>query len=204
MTAIPIGRLLRANTTGCAMGCRLNQGSTPAFGDMIRIPLNDGKRIYGLVHEIHIDDDGLVRQLVSAEVAPEIIEDNRHNRNVPIEMSVVFIGWEDELGRVFHTRVPYPPLTLDEIFRCDDEDILRFTSREQPGYLRALLRNEELPAADLLTAHLTQVLSLSRHPDSDGWRERYLNEVIALMKDEYPQLMDVLTAISYALPQKVS
>lgn len=200
MTAIPIGRLLRANTTGCAMGCRLNQGSTPAFGDMIRISLNDGKRIYGLVHEIHIDDDGLVRQLVSTEVAPEIIEDNRQNRNVPIEMSVVFIGWEDELGHVFHTRVPYPPLTLDEIFRCDDEDILRFTSREQPGYLRALLRNEELPAADLLTAHLTQVLSLSRHPDSDGWRERYLNEVIALMKDDYPQLMDVLTAVSNALP----
>lgn len=200
MTAIPIGRLLRANTTGCAMGCRLSQGSTPAFGDMIRIPLNDGKRIYGLVHEIHIDDDGLVRQLVSTEVALEIIEDNRQNRNVPIEMSVVFIGWEDEHGRVFHTRVPYPPLTLDEIFRCDDADILRFTSREQPGYLRALLRNEELPAADLLTAHLKQVLSIQNQHDAEDRRERYLNEVIALMKDDYPQLMDVLTAVSNALP----
>ncbi len=199
MTAIPIGRLLRANTTGCVMGCRLNQVSTPAFGDMIRIPLHDGKRIYGLVHEIHIDDDGLVRQLVSTEVSPEIIEDNRQNRNAPIEMSVVFIGWEDEYARIYHTRVPYPPLTLDEIFPCDDEDVLRFTSREQPGYLRALLRNEELPAADLLSAHFNQVLSIKNHPDREGRRERYLSEVIALMKDDYPQLMDVLTAVSSVL-----
>ncbi len=198
MTAIPIGRLLRANTTGCVMGCRLNQGSAPAFGDMIRIPLSDGKHIYGLVHEIHIDDDGLVRQLVSTEVSPEIIEDNRQNRNVPIEMSVVFIGWEDEQGRVYHTRVPYPPLTLDEIFPCDDEDILRFTHPGQPGYLRAILRNEELPAADLITAHLKQVLAVDLH-DRDGWRDRYINEVIALMKDDYPQLMDVLTAVSNVL-----
>ena len=199
MTAIPIGRLLRANTTGCVMGCRLNQGSAPAFGDMIRIPLNDGKHIYGLVHEIHIDDDGLVRQLVSTEVSPEIIEDNRQNRNVPIEMSVVFIGWMDEHGRVYHTRVPYPPLTLDEIFPCGDEDILRFTHTDHPGYLRAILRNDELPAADLITAHLKQVLSVPHHPDQAGWRDRYLAEVIALMKDDYPQLMDILTAVSNVL-----
>jgi hypothetical protein len=181
------------------MGCRLNQGNTPAFGDMLRIPLNDGTRIYGLVHEIHIDDDGLVRQLVSAEVSAEIIEDNRQNRNVPIEMSVVFIGWEDASGKIYHTRVPRPPLTLDEIYPCDDEDILRFTNRSQPGYLRALLRNEELPAADLLTAHLKQMLGIPHHPNVEGWRERYLSEVIALMKDDYPQLMDVLTAISAIL-----
>ena len=66
MNAIAIGRLLRANTTGCVIGCRVTQANTPAFGEMVRIPLNDGSQVYGLVHEIHIDDDGLVRQLVTA------------------------------------------------------------------------------------------------------------------------------------------
>ncbi len=196
MTAIPIGRLLRANTAGCVMGCRLNQVNSPAFGDMILIPLNDGTRIFGLVHDIHIDDDGLVRQLVGADISTEIIEDNRQNRNVPIEMSVVFIGWEDSSGKVFHTRVPHPPLTLDEIYPCSDEDILRFTHPVHLGYLRALLRNEELPAADLVTAHLKQVFSVMNQIDAEEWRDRYLDEVIALLKDDYPQLMDVLTAVS--------
>ena len=199
MKAISIGRLLRANTTGCVMGCRISQAGTPDFGEMILIPLSDGTRIYGLVHDIHIDDDGLVRQLVSADVSDEVIEDNRQNRNVPIEISVVFIGWEDAAGQVSHSRVPRPPLTLDEIFPCGDEDILRFTGSGRLGYLRSLLRNQEIPAADLVTAHLRQVFSVAHHPDPEGWRDRCLNEVIALLKDDYPQLMDTLTAVSAVL-----
>jgi len=181
------------------MGCRLNQANTPAFGEMLLIPLNDGTRVYGLVYEIHIDDDGLVRQLVNADVSPEVIEDNRQNRNVPIEISVIFIGWEDGQGRIYHTRVPRPPLTLDEIFPCRAEDILRFISREQPGYLRALLRNEEIPAADLVATHLKQVFNIVHHTSQSDWGDRYLGEVIALLKDDYPQLMDVLTAVSAVL-----
>lgn len=196
---IPIGRLLRANTNGCVMGCRASQTGTPAFGEMILIPLSDGTRIYGLVHDIHIDDDGLVRQLVSADISDEVIEDNRRNRNVPIEISVTFIGWEDNAGRVSHTRVPRPPLTLDVIFPCTAEDILRFTASSRLGYLRGLMRNQEIPAADLLTAHLRQVFSIPHHPDADSWRDRCLEEIIALLKDDYPQLMDVLTAVSIVL-----
>jgi len=196
MIAIAIGRLLRANTTGCVMGCRLSQSTSPAFGEMVRIPLDDGTKIYGLVHEIFIDDDGLVRQLVSSEVSSEVIEDNRQNRNVPIEISVVFVGWENASGQVFHTRIPTPPLALDEIFRCDGQEIQRFASGSRPGYLRALLRNEEIPAVDLVTAHLKQVLSVSNAADAAEWRDQFLNEIIALLKDDYPQLMDILTAIS--------
>ena len=66
MNSIAIGRLLRANTTGCVIGCRVTQANIPAFGDLLRIPLNGGSQVYGLVYDIHIDDDGLVRQLVTA------------------------------------------------------------------------------------------------------------------------------------------
>lgn len=199
MNPIAIGRLLRANTTGCVIGCRVTQMSAPAFGDMVRVPLSNANQIFGLVHDIHIDDDGLVRQLVTADVSPEIIEDNRHNRNVPVEMSVAFIGWQDQNGKIHHTRVPYPPLTLDEIFPCSAEDILRFTQDGRFGYLRSILRSLELPVADLITAHMRQVLAVRSGGEKEQFLESSLGEVIAMMKDDYPQLMDVLSAVSEIL-----
>lgn len=199
MTSIAIGRLLRANTSGCVIGCQVSQAEAPAFGQMVRVPLDDGTQVYGLVNEIHIDDDGLVRQLVtSAEISEEIIEDNRKNRNMPVEMSVSFIGWEKDHA-ISQTRVPRPPLTLDKIFLCTDSEVAAFTSTSKFSYLRALLRNEELPGADLLTAHLRQVLGAHDKLITGQKPENALREVIALLKDDYPQLMDVLSAVSEIL-----
>ena len=102
MTLIEIGRLLRAGTAGFVAGCRVSQLEAPSFGALVRIPLEDAYQIYGLIYDIHIDDDGLVRQLVTAEGVDEnIIADNRVNRNVPIEMSVLSVGYRQE-GRIFH------------------------------------------------------------------------------------------------------
>ena len=67
MTAIEIGRLLRAGTTGFVAGCRVSRIESPSFGALVRAPLDAGYQIYGLIHDIHIDDDGLVRQLVTTE-----------------------------------------------------------------------------------------------------------------------------------------
>ncbi len=48
--------------------------------------------ILGLIHDIHVDDDGLVRQILSAQqVGMQVVEDNRNNRNVPVEISVIFL-----------------------------------------------------------------------------------------------------------------
>ena len=202
MSELVVGRLLRSDTTGCTIGCRVEQAGSPAFGDLLRIPLDDGSQVFGLVYDIHIEDDGLVRQLVtSSEVSEEIIEDNRHNRNVPVEMSLVFIGWERDAG-IRHTRVPRPPLTLDKIYACGAEDMLRFVTTGRFGYLRPLLRSQELPAADLLTAHLRQVLTAANDTFLDERIDSLLLEVIALLKDDYPQLMDVLSAISETLTDR--
>ena len=198
MNSIAIGRLLRSSTSACVFGCKVNQQNSPLFGEMVRVPLSNGLQIYGLVTEINIDDDGLVRQLVTApEVSREVIEDNRQNRNMPVEMSVVFIGWERD-GAVSHTRVPTPPLSLDEIFPCTSEEIVHFLEGGKFSYLRAILRDPELPAADLLTAHLRQV-ARARQTGQVGWIEPSLREVITLLKDDYPVLMDVLSAVSEIL-----
>ena len=191
MTPIVIGRLLSSTTSGCVIGCQVSQADAPAFGQMVRIPLEDGSQVFGLVHEIHVNDDGLVRQLVtSINLSPEVIEDNRKNRNMPVEMSVVFIGWQNA-KTISQTRPPKPPLSLEKIYTCEDGEVSAFCASGRFAYLRSLVRNEDLPAADLLTAHLGQVLK-SGNIES----ENALREVIALLKDDYPQLMDVLSAVS--------
>ena len=68
------GACLRANSHGCVAGCLVNQ-PFPAFGSLVSIPLDDTVKAYGLVTDIHIDDDGLVRQLAaSGNLSEEVIK----------------------------------------------------------------------------------------------------------------------------------
>jgi hypothetical protein len=194
---IPVGRLLRSSIKGCAVGCHLNQQTLPAFGDLLRIPLDPSLTLYGLVYDIHVDDDGLVRQLASTTgISPEIIEDNRQNRNVPLEMSVVFVGYEQN-GHIAYLLPPHPPLTLDVIETCSVQDLLRFTHSQQLGYLRLLIGDPALPAAELLAVHLRA--AIAAHADSDpGWEDQAIYAVIALLKDDPAQLINLLGALSAA------
>ena len=193
MTQIEIGRLLRAGTTGFIAGCRVNQLSVPSFGALVRAPLTDGYQVYGLIHDIHIDDDGLVRQLVTADgVSEEVMKDNRERRIVPVEMSVLAVGYEQD-GKVHHLLPPRPPLSLDMIYKCDDKDIARFT--EKFGYFRHILNNQEIPVGEVVAAHLLQA-SVARGKESGKWKDAATHEVITLLRDDYPTLMSVLGALS--------
>ena len=152
---IEIGRLLRAGTTGFIAGCRVSQLTVPAFGALVRAPLGDGYQVYGLIHDIHIDDDGLVRQLVTSNnVSDDVMRDNRENRIVPVEMSVLAVGYEQD-GKVHHLLPPRPPLSLDVIYLCDDTDLVRFT-REKFGYFRHILNAKDAPIGEVLAAHILQ------------------------------------------------
>jgi len=196
MSAIEIGRLLRAGTTGCVIGCRVTQLNVPAFGGMVRISLEDGSQVYGLIHDIHIDDDGLVRQLVTAaEVSEEVILDNRVNRNVPVEIGVIFVGFT--LGeRVSHLLPPRPPLTLDVIYTCSPEELAAFTRAGRFGYFRHVLRATDLPAGELLAAHLEQAGRVHAAAGDRAWIGAATQELITLLRDDYPALMGVLGAIA--------
>ena len=128
MQSIEIGRLLRAGTTGFIAGCRVSQLDSPAFGALVRAPLGAGYQVYGLIYDIHIDDDGLVRQLVTAgNVSAEVMHDNRERRIVPVEMSILVVGYEQD-GKISHLLPPRPPLSLDVIYLCPDVDVVKFTS----------------------------------------------------------------------------
>ncbi len=195
MTQIEIGRLLRAGTTSFVAGCRVNQKDAPSFGALVSAPLEDGYEVYGLVYDIHIDDDGLVRQLVTADnVSPEVYRDNRERRIVPVEISVLVIGVRNN-GKVFHTLPPRPPLSLDVICSCDDGDLANFTSARRFGYFRHILRATDVPIGEVLAAHLEQAKH-AHGTGGDAWLERATQELITLLRDDYPTLIDVLGALN--------
>ncbi len=200
MAQIEIGRLLRANTLGFVVGTRVTQLDTPCFGALVRVPLENGYQIYGLIHDIHIDDDGLVRQLVTAEGVDEsVIADNRLNRNVPLEMSVLAVGFAQN-GAIYHLLPPRPPLSLDVIFLCEPDDVRRFTSAGRFGYFRHVLRAIDLPVGELLAAHIQQAQDAHAAAGNPSWANAATQELITLLRDDYPTLMGVLGALSDSVP----
>jgi hypothetical protein len=203
MTAIEIGRLLRAGTTGFIVGCRVSQLTTPSFGALVRVPLDNGYQIYGLIYDIRIDDDGLVRQLVTADGVDDasfsaVIADNRINRNVPVEMSVLSVGY-GQAGRLFHLLPPRPPLSLDMIYLCDDGEVCAFTLAGRFGYFRHVLRASDLPVGELLAAHLQQANASHCSNGNQAWAGDATQELITLLRDDYPTLMQVLGALNDAV-----
>jgi hypothetical protein len=196
MMDLEIGRLLRAGSAGFVVGCRVAQLDSPSFGALIRVPLEGDYQIYGLIHDIHIDDDGLVRQLVTAEnVEESIIADNRQNRNVPIEVSVMTVGYR-EGGRIYHLLPPRPALSLDTIYLCDERELCEFTGVGRFGYFRHVLRNRDIPTEELLAAHLKQARQAHLSCGNAGWFDAATQELITILRDDYAALMSVLSAIS--------
>ncbi len=196
MPEIEIGRLLRSNTSACVVGCRVSQASAPAFGSLVRIPLEKDYQIFGLIHDIRIEDDGLVRQLVTSErVDEEVLADNRLNRNVPVEFSVLHVGYE-QAGRIFHLLPPRPPLSLDAIYNCEPGEVARFTGEGRFGYFRHVLRAADVPVGELLAAHIRQAQEAQKAHENADWGQAAVQELIVLLRDDYPQLMSVLGALA--------
>ncbi len=199
MTSFEIGRSLRAGTTGFVVGCRVSQLDSPTFGGLVRVPLGDGYQIFGLIHDIHIDDDGIVRQLVTADnVDAAIIADNRVNRNVPVEISVLTVGYQQE-GQIKHLLPPRPPLSLDVIYQCSQDELRQFTAVGRFGYFRHVLRAKDAPVGELLAAHIEQASVAHQEAGDQQWAQRATQELITLLRDDYSTLMAVLSALGDAV-----
>jgi hypothetical protein len=195
MSEIEIGRLLRSGTTGFVVGCKVNQLNAPSFGALVRVPLEENYEVYGLIYDIHIEDDGLVRQLITAEDVPEeVLRDNRENRNVPVEIGVMALGYTHG-GGVFHLLPPRPPLSLDAIYLCSPGEVANFTGQGF-GYFRHILRDRDKPIEELIAAHLRQARAAQVDAGNEGWFERAVKELITLMRDDYQALINVLSAVS--------
>lgn len=196
-----IGRVLRASTAGFAIGCRVSQLSEPSFGCLVKAqPLDDREAIYGLIYDIHIDDDPLARRLVLADDPPqEVIEDQRSNRLLPVEMSVLTVGYQAD-DQLRHGLPPRPPLNLDPVYLClDPAEVTAFTDGR--GYLRLVLRatGSKVAVDQLLVAHISQIYRL--RGDDSAWAMDTIQELIQLLRGDYELLVPTLEAISDALPE---
>ncbi len=196
-----IGRVLRASTAGFAVGCRVSQLSLPSFGSLVKAqPLAEQESIYGLIYDMHIDDDPLIRRLVLAEEPRQsVIEDQRNNRLLPIEMSVLTVGYRLN-GDLYHGLPPRPPLNLDPVYLClEPAEVRDFTDR--PAYLRLILRaaGGKVPVDQLLVAHIRQTFTL-RGADTI-WAKKITQELIELLRSEYDLLVPMLEALGDALPE---
>jgi hypothetical protein len=169
---IMVGRVLRSNTTSFSIGCtRLiteQSQMAPEFGALVKALSGDGSVAYGLIYNETIEDDAFVRQLVAAGVDnEEYIEDQRQNRQIPIVVDVLVVGF----GRgtdIFQRLPPQPPGTLDRIYACNNAEVVRFSARHD--WLRTVLAAADAPADQLLAAAL-RMAAQARPPDQ---REGYL------------------------------
>jgi len=198
MTQIRIGRLLRSSTPKFVVGCQVKQLDSPGFGSLVRVPVDENYQIFGLIYDIRIDDDGLVRQLVTTEGIDEsIIADNRVNRNVPVEMAVLVVGYQEN-QTIRHLLPPRPALSLDMIYLCERKELIDFTSTGRFGYFRHILRADDTPIGELLSAHIAQVYQANQDRE---WVVKAARELINLLRDDHDTLMSVLGAISDAVPE---
>jgi len=200
-TGIEIGRLLSAGNAEFTVGCSVSQLNVPAFGALVRVTPTTAEEyhVFGLIHDIHIEDDGLVRQLVTTDqVDAAVIADNRVNRNVPLEMSVLAVGYRQG-ARIYHLLPPRPPLSLDVIYLCDAAELRGFTAAGRFGYFRHVLRAVDLPVGELLAAHLQQARAAHEAASNPDWANAATRELITLLRDDYPTLMSVLGALGDAI-----
>jgi len=167
---LEVGRVLRASSQGFVVGCEVMQPDIPQFGSFVRAAsASPGNAIYGLIYDVSLEDDLFVRHFIGSDTDAEVIEDQRKNRQVPIETSVLMVGCCS--GETIHHHLPaQPPMTLDWLYQCDQEEVQAFTARLD--YLRLVLDAREAPADELLAASLRAAADAR----PEGARETFLIE----------------------------
>lgn len=148
-----VGRVLRASTRGFACGTQSSKvDHRHDFGAFVNAPIaNDQSTIViGLIYAVEIKDDMLVNELVMAEaVNSSVLRDQRENRMVPMEISVLNVGYRNGHG-VVHSLPPRPPMSLSVVDLCTADAVFEFTQRYD--FFPLVLNAAEVPSDDLLAA----------------------------------------------------
>jgi hypothetical protein len=188
-----VGRVLRSSTSRFAVGCKALLPEVPNFGSLVRVQVHDGQIIYGLIYDVAFGDDMLVRQMIGAPDIPvEVIRDQRENRQIPIEVSILTVGHDDGSG-VRQYLPPQPPPALFEIELCEPDEVASFTQRFD--YFRTVLdAGGDVPADELLAASLREA-----HQARGGADGHFLvragRELVGLLGDDLSRLDGLLRRI---------
>lgn len=147
----PVGKVTSASNARFAVGCRLLRSQVPTFGSLVKAEAGDGIVILGLIRDVQLLDDPLIRQVaVLSDERPELIAD-QYQRLLPIEVQVQVVGYRCG-ERWCHWLPPQPPMSLAQITTCTDQELRAFTERFD--YFRLVLDARDYLADELLAAHL--------------------------------------------------
>lgn len=162
---LTIGNVLRADIRGFVVASRIPEPEVPTFGTFVRAPIQQGRTdLIGLVYNISLQDDPFLKNLAVNldQTDEEIIKDQRENRVIPVEISVAAVGYREDAAYRYGLP-PQPPMVLYRITVCDADEVRAITAA--PEFMRALLENRDVPAADLIPAAIRRAAEL--RPESD-------------------------------------
>lgn len=192
--ATTIGRLMRSSTSGFVFGCSVPEPDVPRFGDFVKAPAQRGhSEVYGLIYDLVIQDDPFVRQMVAAPNLDEAyILDQRENRQVPIEVSVLAIGYRNSAA-ILTGLPPQPPITLDRISACSEAEVLACT--EGLDYLRLILNSAEAPADELIPVSLKNAAAARAPQDRVAFLREAGRTLARLLSRDLTRLENLLRRI---------
>jgi hypothetical protein len=158
----------------------------PAFGVLVSAESPTGTgAIYGLIYDVSVGDDPFIRQMAIIALPDEVVRDQRENRLMPIEVSVLAVG-HGEGNVIRHCLPPQPPVTLDLLRQCGPQEVVAFT--QQFDYLQLVLEAGDVPADELLAANLR--MAAKARPESE--RGEFLiaagRELVQLMGGDVARL----------------
>jgi hypothetical protein len=192
-----VGRVLRASTIGYACGTRSHEMDSPAFGSFVLTRYGVEVEVIGLIYAIHVDDDPLVRQLIMANnMNMATLRDQRENRMVPVEISVVNIGYRIN-GESFHNLPPRPPMSLDPVYLCGDDCIRDFTQKFD--FFRLVLNTSEVPSEELLAAALKYAAGARPQRDQRDFLIQAGRRLAQILGYDLPRLNHLLRLIKPAV-----
>jgi hypothetical protein len=197
-----IGRVTRCSTRGFAGAYPLEGETIPSLGTFCTAIYPGGGAVIGVVYDINIEDDPLARQLASLGDAPaEQILDSQHNRQIPVEFSVLNLGYQDTEG-MYQTLPPRPPMTLEPIHTLPEAELVSFT--DNLSFLSTITLNSSLPVDDLLIACILEAIRV--RPESV--RRRYLIEagriLARILASDLHRLEQILSKLSFSVPGNAS
>ncbi len=190
-----IGRLLRSATTGFVFGCSVPEPEVPRFGDLVKAPAQRGRsQVLGLIYDIVIEDDPFVRQMVATpDLEEAYILDQRENRQVPIEVSVLAIGYYGLDGSLVCGLPPQPPVTLDRIQPASADELCDCTTRFD--FVRLVLNAPDVPADELLAVVLRNAALARPVEDQRNYLRGAGRELARLLSRDLPRLENLLRRI---------
>ncbi len=208
LMTLAIGSVLRADIRGFVIASRIPEPAVPTFGTFVRAPIQHGQaEVIGLVYDIRLQDDPFLKNLAvtvmdeSTAEFREVIRDQQENRVIPVEISVVAIGYQqiqNDAPRYIYGFPPQPPMILRRINVCSEEEVRLFT--KHPDFMRVLLGNYDIPADELIPTAIQRAVSVQLPETRTEFLLACGKYLARLMGNEPMRLEKILRTISLEVP----